>query len=355
MTYHLGSDEAVNYYPETVLKQFSDDMLRAIGATEEETAIITEGLMTASLWWHPAQGQGIDKLFMYHRRVRDGGIVPGARMTWTRDGPSTALLDGANGFGYVAAYRAMERAVEKARQSGVGMVGVRNSNHFGIAGYHAVQATKHGLIGWALTNARAEMAPWGSAKMVLGTNPWGIAIPRPETFPIVLDMALTMSGKGMMRWYQQLGRPIPDNWALTPEGRTTTDPAAAMDGPLLPIGEYKGYGLSLVTDILSGVMTGALFGLAVFQNEQSHDVGHMMVAIDPESFLSHEEWAERLEQLVAEVKSAPPIDPARPVLLPGEAEYLRLRQRRQEGIPVARATVEGLRDLAATLQVEFPL
>jgi LDH2 family malate/lactate/ureidoglycolate dehydrogenase len=355
MTYQLGSEEAVNYYPETVLRHFSDRMLRAIGATEEETSIITEGLMTASLWWHPGQGQGIEKLFMYHRRVRNGGIVPDAQMTWIKDGPSTALLDAANGFGYVAAYHAMARAVEKARQSGVGMVGVRNSNHFGIAGYHAVQATKEGLIGWALTNARAEMAPWGSAQVVLGTNPWGMAIPRPDAFPIVLDMALTMSGKGMMRWYQQLGRSIPDSWALTPEGQTTTDPAAAMEGPLLPIGEYKGYGLSLVTDILSGVMTGALFGLTVFQNEQNHNVGHMMVAIDPEAFLSRAEWAERLKQLVAEVKNAPPIDPARPVLLPGEAEHLRMEQRRQGGIPVARVTVEGLRDLAATLQVEFPL
>ena len=113
----------------------------------------------------------------------------------------------------------MKKAIEKAKVSGIAMVGVRHSNHFGIAGYHALTAAKASLIGWSSTNAAAEMAPWGSAQVVLGTNPWGIAIPRGEKDAIVLDMALTMSGKGMMRWYEREGRAMPDNWALTPSGR----------------------------------------------------------------------------------------------------------------------------------------
>ncbi|PJF27147.1 MAG: malate dehydrogenase, partial [Phototrophicales bacterium] len=222
-------------------------------------------------------------------------------------------------------------------------------------GYHALQAAKHGLIGWALTNARAEMAPWGSAKMVLGTNPWGIAIPRKDTHAIVLDMALTMSGKGMMRWLMREGKPMPDNWALTPSGERTTDPAAAMDGPVLPIGEYKGYGLSLFTDVLAGVMTGAMFGLSVFQDDRNHDVGHVMLAIDPTVFISQDDFDQRLEQLVAEVKSAPPIDPSRPVLLPGEVEFKRMQQREREGIPMSRETVEKLRALSDEVGVACPL
>jgi LDH2 family malate/lactate/ureidoglycolate dehydrogenase len=265
------------------------------------------------------------------------------------------LLDAARGFGYVAAYRAMGRAIEKARTVGIAMVGVRNSNHFGIAGYHALQAAEQGLIGFALTNARAEMAPWGSAQPVLGTNPWGVAIPRRDAFPILLDMALTMSGKGMMRWYQRAGQPIPDTWALTPDGRRTNDPAEAMDGPVLPIGEYKGYGLSLVTDVLTGIMTGALFGQSVFQDDRNHDVGHLLLAIDPASLMPWDEFEARLERLVAEVEAAPPIDPSRPVMLPGEVQRRNMEQRRREGIPVDRETVDGLRELAADLGVTCPL
>ena len=313
MAYGLDSQDPVQKYPLEVLRSFATDVLLTLGATAAEAEIIVDGLMTASLWWHPGQGQGLEKLFRYRRRVSGGGIVAGADMRWITEGPSFALLDAAKGFGYVAARRAMERAVDLAIQNGVGMVGVRNSNHFGIAGYHAVCAAHRGCIGWVFTNARAEMAPWGAVKPVLGTNPWGIAIPRGDDFPIVLDIALTMSGKGMMRWYEKLGRPMPASWALTPDGRTTTDPSEAMDGPLLPVGEYKGYGLSLVSDVLAGVMTGALFGTSVFQDEQDYDVGHLMLAVNPDVFMPRAEFDRRLAQLVQEIISAPPIDKDRQV------------------------------------------
>ena len=355
MAYEIRNRDLVNHYPLETLQGFALDFLQALGATEEEAAIVSDGVLTAAQWWHPGQGQGLEKFFRYRRRVHGGGIVPAAEMTWLREGPSFALLDAAKGFGYVAAQRAMQRAIKKARETGVAIVGVRHSNHFGIAGYHALQAAQAGLIGWAFTNAAAEMAPWGSALPVLGTNPWGFAIPRTATHAIVLDMALTMSGKGMMRWYQQEGRAMPASWALTPDGRETTDPAEAMDGPVLPIGEYKGYGLSLVSDVLAGVMTGALFGMSVFKDDRNFDVGHIMVAIDPQAFMGEAEFQGRLEQLVAEVKGAPAIDPQRPILLPGEIEFRRMEERQRDGVPVARETVEGLRELAQMLDVDFPL
>ncbi|MCU0512345.1 MAG: Ldh family oxidoreductase [Anaerolineae bacterium] len=355
MGYEINNVDLVNHYTAEALTGFTVSFMQALGATTEEADIIADGLLTASLWWHPGQGQGLEKLIRYHRRVTAGDEKPAAPMTWVQEGPAYALLDAANGFGYVSGVRAMQRAVAKAQTTGIAMVGVRRSNHFGIAGYHALQAAKAGLMGWVFTNARAEMAPWGSTQMVLGTNPWGIAIPRQDTHAIVLDMALTMSGKGMMRWYHREGRAMPDNWALTPDGRTTTDPMAAMQGPLLPIGEYKGYGLSLVTDVLSGVMTGALFGLSVFQDEPNHNVGHLMLAINPTMFMSAADFHARLEQLVAEIKQAPAIDPDRPVLLPGEVEFGRMAQRGQSGIPVSRETVDTLRGLAADLNIPFTL
>ena len=134
-----------------------------------------------------------------------------------------------------------------------------------------------------------------------------------------------------------------------------TDPAAAMDGPLLPIGEYKGYGLSLITDIFAGVMTGALFGLSVFQDDRNFDVGHLMIAMDPAALMAKDDFERRLERLVAEVKNADPIDKARPVMLPGEVEFQRMEQRRQSDIPVSSETVAGLRALAEDIGVAFTL
>ncbi len=355
MAYEIQDDSLVKRYPLETLRSFAEAFMRGLGASAAEAEIIGDGLMTASQWWHPGQGQGLEKLFRYHRRVQNGGIVANAEMRWLADGPAYALLDAAKGFGYVAAQRAMRRAIKKARSAGIAMVGVRHSNHFGIAGYHALTAAKAGLIGWASTNAAAEMAPWGSAKVVLGTNPWGIAIPRSQEHAIVLDMALTMSGKGMMRWHERENRPMPASWALTPAGETTTDPTAAMDGPLLPIGEYKGYGLSLFTDVLAGVMTGALFGLDVFQDDQNFDVGHMMLAIDPSAMLPQADFDRRLEELIRQVQGAPPIDPARPVLLPGEVEFRRMDERAKSGIPVSIETVAQLRDLAQDIGLAFTL
>ena len=354
MAYDLTDKEPVTFYPEKDLRGFIETFLTTLGAAAEEAEIVADGVVTASLWYHPGQGQGVEKLLRYFNRIRNGGIIVDAPMSWDRDAPSYALLDAAKGFGYVAAQRAMKRACEKAKETGLAVVWVRNSNHFGIAGYHALTAANAGFIGWSMTNARAEMAPWGSAKPVLATNPWGLAVPYPgkERGPVLLDMALTMSGKGMMRWYLEQGRAMPDTWALTPEGERTTDPAEAMDGPVLPIGEYKGYGLSFFTDVFTGVMTGAKFGLNVFQDENHYDVGHMMMAFDPTIFMTSEQFETRLTNLIAEVKSAPPIDPSSPVLLPGDLEDERMQQRRNEGIPVSQETLKALRPLAQEIGLE---
>ena len=361
MTYRLDDRVAVQRFSEASLRAFAEAVLRALGATEEEARVNADGVITAALWWHPGQGQGLEKLFRYARRMQNGGIRPAASMRWVREGAATALLDADKGLGYVAGRRAMDRSIEMARGAGIAMVAVRHSNHFGIAGYHAKRAADAGLIGIAMTNAGAEMAPWGAAEPVLGTNPWGIAVPRGTRArgatagrdPIVLDMALTQSGKGMMRWLERAGLPMPEHWALTPDGERTTDPRAAMDGPLLPIGDYKGYGLSLVTDILTGVLTGSLFGTQVFQDDRNYDVAHTMIAISIDAFMPRQRFAERFEALIGDVLSAPPIDPSRPVQLPGQAEQERARRRLERGVPVDGETVGGLRELAAELGVPF--
>ena len=354
--YDLTDKLAIVRVTEPSVRTFVEQMLSGLGASEREAQINADGIVTACLWWHPGQGQGLRKMFRYARRMRNGGIVPNASMRWVSERTSTALLDAAKGLGYVSAHMAMDKAIEKARITGIAMVGVQHSNHFGIAGYHAKRAAAAGMLGIVMTNAGAEMAPWGSAKPVLGTNPWGIGVPRSEGHaPIVLDMALTMSGKGMMGWVQREGLTMPDFWALTPEGLTTTDPNDAMDGPLLPIGAYKGYGLSLITDVLTGVLTGSLFGGDVFQDDTNFDVAHTLIAIDPEAFMDRATFHERLERLIGDVLAAPPIDPDRPVQLPGEAEQRLAHERRLHGIPVDRANFENLQALASEIGVPFSL
>lgn len=352
ITYRLDQRVPVAWVTAENVKEFARSALLALGASEEEAAINADGLLTAALWWHPGQGQGLEKLFRYARRMRNGGIVPRADMRWVAERTSTAVLDAGKGLGYVAAHRAMERATRTARSTGVAWVAVRHSNHFGVAGYHAKQAADEGLIGIAMTNAGAEMAPWGSTRPVLGTNPWGISVPRANRDPIVLDMALTQSGKGMMRWLERAGLPMPDNWALTRDGMRTTEPAAAMEGPLLPMGEYKGYGLSLITDVLAGVLSGSLFGSNVFQDDTNFDVGHVVVALDPDAFMERERFQARLEELIADVLAAPSIDPEHPVRLPGELEQTRAAERRLKGIPVDLETMNELARLAGELEIQ---
>lgn len=336
-------------------RAFLEAFFTGLGANEEEAAINADGLLTAALWWHPGQGQGFEKLPRFARRAKVEGWRGDAPMAWVSERRSTALLDAANGLGYVAGRRAMARAVEMARDTGIAMVAVAHSNHYGTSGYHAMHAAQEGLIGIAMTNAGAEMAPWGSATPVLGTNPWGLAVPRSGAEPMVLDMALTQSGKGMMRWFAREGRPIPADWALTPDGRRTTDPAEADDGPLLPMGAWKGYGLSLFTDILTGVLSGSLFGTDVFQDETNFDVAHTMVAIDIEAFMPMATFQARLATLIDQVLAAEPIDEAHPVQLPGEAEQRRARERKSQGIPLHRDLYETLRGLAAEHDIPFLL
>lgn len=356
------AEVAVNHYSKETLLNFTRAYLEALGATTEEAALTADGVVTAASRWHPGKGQGLEKLFIYTTQCRNGGIKLGAALEIIHETPAVALVDAHKGLGYSMAAKAMRLAIQKARVVGTGCVVVRHSNHFGQAGYHAEAAAKAGMIGLAMTNAAAEMAPWGGKKAVLGTNPWGIAIPREQGFPILLDMALTMSGQGMIMWAYREGQSIPDNWALTADGRRSTNPADFLSqdgqkatGTQLPIGEFKGYGLSLFTDVITGVLSGSLFGLSCFTDVTNHDVGHFLLALNPEVFMPRPEFQARLEQLVTEIKSAQPIEPGGEIYLPGELEYRREQQRLQAGIPVDQNTVIRLRELAHERGITCPL
>jgi LDH2 family malate/lactate/ureidoglycolate dehydrogenase len=341
--------------PADALRAQAEALLLAYGAMPQEAAIQADARLAGELRGHPGQGQGLRGIARYCAMLESGGIVPGAPFEVVRETLAFALVDGHKGFGQVVATRAMDLAAAKARQAGVGLVAVRHSNHLGITAYHAMRAAAQRMIGVCLTNAGPEMAPWGGITPTLGTNPWGIAAPTDLGFPLALDMALSTSGKGMVRWHQRLGLPVPPDWAYDRDGNVTTDPDAALDGPLVPIGAFKGTGLSIVTDVLCGVLTGAAFGLTPYSDPTNHDVGHLMIAIDIAHCMPYDDYLARMRRFCAELKAselAPGFDE---ILLPGELEHRRTQQRLRDGIDLDLEVYENLRDLAQARGVPFEL
>ena len=337
------------------LREQAEAILVGHGASPEDAAIQADARLQGELRGHPGQGQGMRGISRYCEMLANGGIVSPTDIRTLVDTPALSLLDGQKGFGQVIARHAMDLAVEKAGQNGVGLVGVRHSNHLGITAYHAMRATDRQMIGICLTNAGPEMAPWGGITPLIGTNPWGLGAPTGLGFPLVLDMALSMSGKGMVRWHQREGLPVPTHWAYDRFGNETTDPEAALDGPLVPMGMFKGTGLSIFTDVLCGVLTGAAFGSALYGEPDNHDVGHMMIAIDIEQFLPYDEYIERMDAFCTELRSselAPGFDE---ILLPGELEHRRSVERLRNGIDLDRESYDSLHRLATERGVEFTL
>ncbi len=333
------------------LEAFVVDVLRALGLSAEDAGIFGGALLFSELRFHPGHGQGVKRLRRYQERIGRGLVDPSARWEVVKESPALALVDAHNGIGTVAATRAMRLAIDKARVCGIGQVVVRGSTHFGSSAVHACLAPEAGCIGIALTNAGPEMAPWGGREGAVGTNPWGIAAPTGLGFPAVLDIALTTAGKGMMRWHAEEGRPMPLDWALTPEGEETDDPRAAMAGALLGIGRYKGYGLAFMTDVLTGVLGGGGYGLTPYADEGRMDVSHALTAIDIEWFMPLAEFRRRMDDFAAMVKSRALRPGFSEILVPGEQEARRVARKSAEGVPLEDPVLDDLRALGGELGV----
>jgi LDH2 family malate/lactate/ureidoglycolate dehydrogenase len=333
------------------LRQFTRAAFAAMGLTPEDARISADALLYSELRFHPGQGQGVRRLRAYRERIREARIDIAAPFEIVKQSPALALVDGHNGLGSVIGARAMDLAITKAQVCGIGTVIVRHGTHYGSSAVHAAKAERAGCLGVAYTNAGPEMAAWGGATPVVGTNPWAIAAPGGTGFPVVLDIALTTAGKGMMRWHEREGRPMPADWALTPDGDETTDPSSAMAGALLGIGQYKGYGLSLMTDVLTGVLSGGGFGTEPYRDPRRQDVSHTFTAIDIAWFMPLAEFRARMRTLAEMIKASrlrPGFDE---VLLPGELEHRREMEKRAHGVPLDASVFEDLRLLAEELAI----
>lgn len=343
--------------PVEPLRELTKQLLRNCALRPEDADTIADALITSELRNLQGQGQGVRRVGIYRKRANAGELDPNAPFEVVKESPALALVDAHNGAGTVVAVKAMRLAVEKAKTCGIGVVFVRHSTHFGSASYSASEALAHGCIGISMTNAGPEMAPWGGIDPVLGTNPWAAAVPTgdgPDAMPIVMDMALTMAGKGMMQWLQRDGRKIPMSWAITPDGHFTNDPAAAMNGTLLPMGEYKGAALSLITDVLTGVLTGSAFGNALYRDPARQNVGHQFIAYHIDWFMDRSDFYRDLGELISMVKSSRTRPDVDEILLPGELEWRRMQEKRKSGISLDPEIYAELRQLAADDRIEWP-
>jgi L-2-hydroxycarboxylate dehydrogenase (NAD+) len=322
--------------------------------------------------------RGVDShgVVMLPRKVdymRKGLIEPTPTIKVDRETPATALLDGGNGLGEVVSQRAMELCIQKAKTAGAGFVAVHDSNHFGIAAYYSMMALDHGMIGISMTNTTPIVVPTFGRKAVIGTNPISLAAPAGTERPYVLDMATSIVPSGKMAVYRNLGKELPVGWAIDKEDRAMTDPGevtkmlySRTGGGLLPLGGegeefggHKGYGLSLLVDILSGVLSGAAFGSNVYPQRDGKpapgNVGHFFGALSIDSFLPRAMFEQRMDELIHALKSSPKAPGQNRIYIHGEKEFEIEDERRRNGIPLPDQVLGPLSKLADELQVTFDL
>ncbi|MEM2366905.1 MAG: Ldh family oxidoreductase, partial [Candidatus Bathyarchaeia archaeon] len=291
-------------------------------------------------------------------------VNPKPNIKIVSESASTALVDGDSGLGQVVAYKAMEIAVKKACEVGVSAVGVRNSHHFGIAGYYALQAIRRDMIGMVMTNSEALVAYTHSIGRNIGTNPIAVGFPTRKPPPVLFDAATSVVPVGKIEVYAKEGKKIPLGWATSPEGKLLDDPreVLAKRGALLPLGGFgeefgghKGAGLALVVDLLCGVLTGANYGKNVKHTTEKEraNVGHFMIAININHLTSIDTFLERVEEYKAYVKSLTKISENAEIWIPGEKAWLTMETRKRIGIPVHKKILKEIREEAAKVGLKF--
>lgn len=346
------------------LENFSASVFRAKGFSEIHARESARLLTRADL--RGVDSHGIARLVGYVRLIDNGRLNPKPDLKWFSRFPTQALLDADQSIGFISAKAAMEKAISMAEIYGIGMVSVKNSNHFGIAGQYGLMAAEKGLIGIALTNASPLVAPTHSIDRMLGTNPISVAIPAFSNKPFVLDMATTTAANGKLEILQRKKLEAPDGWVQTKTGEKTTNPSElSSGGALRPLGSFpelsshKGYGLASLVDIFSGVLSGANFGpwvppfvafLPVIENLVGEGVGHFLAAFRPDGFGEQADFLKRMDIWMDTFRNAKPLADSK-VLVPGDPEWEMETERFNKGIPLLPSVLADINKLAEELNV----
>ena len=332
-------------------------LFTAAGVPDGDAATVAEVLVEADL--RGVESHGSTRVAGYLSMMKLGLLNPRPKVAVVRDTPALAMLEGDNGFGIVVARRAMRTAIDKAKAIGVACVTVRNVSHTGLVGFYPMMAAAEGLIGLAMNNGPKILPSFGGTTPTYATNPFAAAFPGARD-PIVLDMATSVVAGGKLRLAAKKGAPIPPDWALDREGVPTTDPNEAIfHGFMQWAGGYKGFGLATVVEVLSGVLSGGLFGSDVPAmkrfGQEPLVTSAFYLAIDPGQFMPVEEFRARVTRLVEMVKASGRARGVEEVYIAGEIEFRRKAERLRNGIPISGVVRDELRGLAADAGVPFEL
>lgn len=327
------------------LKRFVASLFEAQGLAPPDALTVADSLVEANL--RGVDTHGVFRAPVYLERLRRGLVAPRPEIQVEPRGPSAVLVDAANALGAIAGTRAITEAIGLARATGVGLAAVRHSNHYGMAAYYVLQAIEAGLIGLAFTNASPALPPWGGMRPFFGTSPLAAGIPGGARGPYLLDMAMAVLARGNVYVAAQRGERIPEGLALDAEGRPTTDPADVLaGGTMLPFGGLKGAALSMLMDILGGVLTGSAFAGRVanphLELGRPGDVGHLFLCIDPGMFMQPADFAARMDELIERVKAEPRAAGIEEILIPGEREARMKERRLRDGVPLPAEVLASL-------------
>ena len=337
------------------LEQFTASVMRALGLPLEDAATVAALMVDADM--QGSDGHGVIRLAPYAKRILAGGINLNPDIKVIQERTAMALVDGDNGMGHLVMKKATELAIHKARTAGIAWVGSRLSNHAGPASLYARMALQHDMIGlyFAVGNAN-HLPPWGGLDMLLSTNPIAAAIPTLNEAPVVLDMATTVAAYGKVKAKAQRGEMMPEGWMIDRQGQPLLDPTKSEEGFLLPIGGYKGYGLSLIVGILAGTLNGAAMGSQVIDFNKDFstttNTGQAIAIIDPAAFGDLHEFKQNVDTLVRELRGAERMPGVDRIWLPGEQSHEKRLSNEAHGILLAPSLMKQLNALATQLNIK---
>ena len=337
------------------LLEFVTQLFEVQGLPRADAHRVAENLVLANL--RGVDTHGVFRAPTYLKRINDGLNNPRPKIAIEKTAHCAALVNGDNGMGAVVGTTAMTKAIELAQTTGLSMVAVKHSTHFGMAAYYVLQALEAGLICMVFTNASPAFPPWGGRQPMFGTSPMAFGAPAGQERPFVLDMAMSVLARGNVYMAAQAGKSIPPGLALDQQGNPTTDPNDLLNGGvMLPFGGVKGAALSMLMDVFSGVYTGAAFAGQVGNPHNDFDrpqnVGHLFVCSRPDLFMPEQVFKDRMDELIREVKAGPKAAGVDEILIPGEREFNTQAHRLASGIELAAPVLEALNVQAQRLGVK---
>ena len=363
----MSSSDDTIYMEIDVLKRFMKDVFVGLKVPDEDAEIIAEVLITSDL--RGIDSHGIQRCKMYYDRIKAGIYNPRTEIEIVNDNAATAVIDGHCGMGHVIAFKAMKLAIEKAKKYGLGSVAVRNSTHFGIAGYYSLMAIKEGMIGFVTTNTRPAVPPTFGVEPMLGTNPLTYGAPTDEDFPFLMDAATSIIQRGKVEVYNRIKKPLPDGLIISNNGNSKTDPGVVLNkllnrsAALLPLGGageatsgHKGYGYATFAEILSAALQNGIFlrdTAGIIENGQERlKVGHFFFAINISNFLPLDRFKETAGSIMRELRSSKTAPGKDRIYTAGEKEYDAENERKQTGIPINKSLQKDIKIMKEELGLD---